>query len=182
MANELVATLYPFDLLSERSMGHDPTASIAAYTGSVAGKLRGLSLPKVTVGTAAAAAGFTFVTTIPGSLTMSTGLTFAFVVSDDGSSAADLGTVVRLGVTVKRLINDETIDIDTAGGTEQTVDVTLSSTTGGVAVATLAVANANLDSAAVGNAIAVRVRRVGTASQDTCAGRVLLYGVHVKNT
>jgi hypothetical protein len=137
-----------------------------------------LSLPLKKVGAIA----YNALSQIPGSLTVATGLTFTVVLTDDGADANDLGKVVRVGVTVKRMINGETTDIDTAAATEATVDVTLAAATGGIVVATLPIANAALDSLATGEAFLVRVRRVASASQDTCNNQVLLLAVGVKNT
>lgn len=174
MASEFVAALQPADLQRESSMGHEPGLQLVAAPG---GDLRGASLPKL------ASQGYTCGLVIPGSLTMGTGLTFKLPITDDGSDAADLGKVVRLGVTVKLIASGaDTEDLDAAAGAEQTVDVTLDSNSGEVVIGSLAIAAANLDSAVVGSLIAVRVRRVATASQDTCNGRVVLLGVYIFNT
>ena len=171
MANEFIAQLYPRDFFRESSLGnHDSFNTVQI------GDLAGLPLPKF------AAQGYCALVPVSHANTFGTGLTFTLYTVDDGKDAADLGKVVRYGLTVKRLIDGESTDIDTGSATEQTVDVTLESTSGNVSVNTLAIANANLDSLATGEAFLLRVRRVSTASQDTCQGRVLLLGVGVKNT
>ena len=160
MASEAVAS--SLQLSRENAMGHDP-ASCRVYSND----LCGLSLPKL------ATQGYVGLFTIPTG-TLTTGLTFKMLLTDNGTNTNDLGKVVRLGVTVKYLSANETTDLDTGAGTEQTVDVTLSSTANGVAVGSLAIANANLDSAVVAGTVAIRVRRIGDHANDTCNGRVIL--------
>src|SRR5581483_5382438 len=104
--------------------------------------------------------------------TLTTGLTFKGALTN--ILASDVGLVVRLGITVKRLAADESTDLDAAAGAEQTVDVTLSANDQGIALISKAIANANLDSGAVGDLVAVRVRRIGTSGNDTAVGAVLL--------
>jgi hypothetical protein len=170
VANECVAPNLIGSLFRETSMGNDPSVQVCRV-----GDLVGLSFPKL------ATSGYTGVFQIPTG-TLTTGLTFTLATVDDGTDASDLGKVVRFGVTIKRLVDAETIDIDSGAGTEQTVDVTLETTAGNITVNTLAIANANLDSAAVGNLVQIRVRRVSTATQDTCNGRVVLVGLGVVGT
>ncbi len=160
MASEAVASSIP--LVRENAMGHDP-AACRVYSND----LCGLTLPKL------ATQGYVGVFTIPTG-TLTTGLTFKVLLTDDGARAGDLGLVVRLGLTVKYLSANSTTDLDTAAGDEKTVDVTLSSTAGGVAIGSLAIANADLDSAAVAGAVAVRIRRIGTHANDTAVGRVII--------
>jgi hypothetical protein len=169
--NEMVAVLRPRDFY--RLNGGYPDDSCLVQRGSVAG----LRLLKSDT------QGFTAVTAINAEHTMGTGLTLSIGVLDDGTDAADLGRVVRLGVTVKTLATGaDTLDIATSAATEQTVDVTLDATAGEIVLASLAIANANLDSAAVGSTILIRVRRIGAASQDTCQGTAVLTHVYIRNT
>jgi hypothetical protein len=127
--------------------------------------------------------GYTFRCTLPGNWTYSTGLTFNFDLTDDGADANDLGAGVRLGVTIKKINGgSETTDIAVNAGTEQNVTVTLSSTTNTIVSGSLAIANANLDSAGAGDTILVRVRRIGTDAADTAPGPVLFLGGYIKNT
>jgi hypothetical protein len=114
--------------------------------------------------------------------TFTTGLTFTLFLVDDAQDAADLGKVVRIGITVKTVVDAETVDLDTAAATETTQDCTLKSTSNQILVQTVAIANAALDSLASGQAMAIRIRRIGTHANDTCNGRALLLGVSVKNT
>jgi hypothetical protein len=128
-------------------------------------------------------AGFSALAQIPGSLTISTGLTLAIGLVDDGADSNDPGKVIRVGVTVKKIAGGtDSYDIATNAGTEQTVDVTLNSTAGVAVQGSLAITNANLDSAGAGDTILIRLRRLGTASADTLVGPAILTFVGVKNT
>jgi hypothetical protein len=178
MSTELVASLRPVDLQREAPLGNSPAVTLVDSSGDV----RGVSLPKY-VTSAQRSYGYTALVRIPANLTMGTGLTFKFYLTDDGSNANDPGKKCYIGVTVKRMAADETFDVDTGAGTEQLVSVTLSSTAGGVAIGSLAIANANLDSAAVGDLVLIRIRRKGTdTTNDTCQGRVILMGAEIQNT
>lgn len=127
--------------------------------------------------------GYTTPLIFPGSLTMGTGITVKFLVVDDGNSASDLGKVAVFGVTVKKIVSgSDTFVIATAGGTEQTTSVTLDATAGEAVVGTIAVANADLDSAGVGDVAFLRFRRIGTSTSDTCNGPVVVPLVYVYNT
>lgn len=171
MANEYVDLIRPRDLV--RLNGSPVTSNDLEVSGSGAG----VRLLK------SDAAGFSFVTVIPGSLTVGTGVTLSLGVTDDGADAADLGKVVRLGVTVKKLASgSDSLAIGTGAGTEQTVDVMLDATSGEITLGALAIANANLDSAGAGDTALVRVRRIGTHANDTCQGTALLTHVAIKNT
>jgi hypothetical protein len=170
MANEFVAVLRPKDFLPLNGSLGDSNVGIR-------GSNAGLRLLK------SDAQGFTTVGVINAEHTVSTGVTLSLGVVDDGTDADDLGKVVRLGVTVKKLVSgSDTLDIATNAGTEQTVDVTLDATAGEIVLGSLAIANANLDSTGAGDTFMMRVRRVGSASQDTCRGTALLTHVYVRNT
>lgn len=148
-----------------------------------AGDLDGYWLPKIKVGSTAKLSGYVTSFVIPASLTMGTGLTLKLPITDDGTIATDVGKVVRLGVAVKTIVsNTDNSDLETSGGTEQTVDVTLGATSGIIVIGSLAVALANLDSAVVGSLVALRIRRVGDATQDTAVGGVILLDPYVLNT
>lgn len=171
MAAEYSDLLRPRDFLRESSLGYE-----SGMVTTLSGDIRGLVLPKL------ATQGYVAVSAVPGAPAMATGLTWYFMLTDDGQTASDLGKVVRIGFTIKRLINDETTDLDTGAAAEVTVDITLSATSGGVAIGSIAkLANA-VDSTAVGEFYGMRIRRVSSATQDTATGRVLLLGVSVKNT
>lgn len=162
MASEAVTQIAP-PPTRESSVGGESMLSLAQ-----SGDLRGWSFPKRDD------QGLTGMFRIPTG-TLTTGLTFQFVVVDDGTNANDLGKVARFGVTLKRMIDGETTDLDTAAGAEQAKDVTLdATTTGAIDVSTLAIANANLDGAAVGESVAYRIRRIGSHANDTLQGRVIL--------
>ena len=171
MANEFLAQLKPRDFTRESSLGVASALNLVQV-----GDLAGLPLPKL------ATQGYTALVPISHANTYTTGVTVTLYTVDDGTNSADLGKVVRFGVTFKRLIDGESVDMDAGAATEQTVDVTLESTSGNVTVNTLAIANANLDSLASGEAVMMRVRRIGTHANDTCNGRAVLLGVAIKNT
>ncbi len=127
--------------------------------------------------------GFTFEATLPANWTYSTGLTLYFNTTDDGADASDLGAGVKLGVTAKKINGGSaTTDIATGAGTEQTVTVTNSSTSNTIIQTSLAITNANLNSAGAGDTVLIRVRRIGTDASDTSNGPVLLLGGYIKNT
>lgn len=172
MANEYVEMLRPRDFCRESATGYDAAASIA-FSNDVGC----LTLPKL------ANQGYTAPFVVDAALTVGTGLTFVPIVTDDGTNSDDLGKVVRLGITVKRLVSgSDTFDVDTNAATEATVDVTLDATSGEHVQGSCAIANAALDSVVVGNMAVVRIRRIGTHANDTCNGRALLAGLYIKNT
>jgi hypothetical protein len=181
MSGELVAQLDPGTFYRETSTGYD-LVGCSALTGT----LRGVRLQKMNPGSYSGTPAVPYeyvdcVFTIPANLTMGTGLTFYLNFTDDGTSG-DPGLVAKIGIAVKRLNADATTDLSASGGTEQTGTVTLSSTANGIAIYTKAIASANLNSAAVGDAIGVRIRRIGTDSADTAVGSIILVSGHVKNT
>src|SRR4051812_18502242 len=156
MADEFVDMLRPGVFTPE---GFAPGGYLIASN-----DIRGLPCPKL------ATVAYNAISRIPGSLTVGTGLTFTVYVSDDGSTASDLGLVVRYGITVKRIVSGtDTLDLDTGAATEATTDITLAATTGIVKTGSIAIANAALDSVVTGNHFAVRVRRIGTHANDTAA-------------
>jgi hypothetical protein len=172
MPLEYIDHLRPRDFFRETSSGYSPDLSYAMTNDH-----GGLTLPKLDD------QGYTAVLNIPGSLTVGTGVTIKVLLTDDGTSAADLGKVVRLGITPKRLVSGaDTLDLDTAAATETAANVTLDATTGEVVVATVTIANAALDSTVVDNMFGLRVRRIGGNAADTCNGRVVLLSVVVSNT
>lgn len=171
MANEFLAQLTPRDFFRESSMSTSDMVSLAQV-----GDLCGLVFPKL------ATQGYTALVPISHANTFTTGITLSIYTVDDGADANDLGKVVRFGITPKRLIDAENVDVDSAAATETTADVTLETTAGNVTVNTVAIANAALDSLASGEAMLLRIRRIGTATQDTCQGRVIVLGVSIKNT
>jgi hypothetical protein len=173
MANEVVAQWGVGNVFREQAVGYNPWARAVLI-----GDACGIRLNKLDT------QGYILRGFISAGITMGTGLTFGFEVAlpDVPDFAADVGKVVRLGVTVKRVISGESLDIDAGAGAEQTVDVTLQATAGLVTVATLAIANANLDATVVGNRFLARVRRIGSATQDTAQGSVALTGIDVINT
>lgn len=172
MALEFVDILRPRDFSRETEMGYAP-----GMTHAPSGDLSGLPLPKL------ADQGYVCVSNIPGSLTVGTGLTLKVLLVDDGKSAHDLGKVVRIGITPKRLVGGaDTFDLDTNAATETTVDVTLDATSGECVVGTATIANAALDSLLVNYLFGLRVRRIGNHANDTCQGRVILMCITISNT
>jgi hypothetical protein len=183
MASEFVAFLQPNDFNRETDMGREPALNLAF---NPINDLPGLSLPKYARGNLVAY-GYTTTFRIPANLTLGTGLTFKVYLSDDGQNAIDLGKVVKVGITLLDITQGPSnFDLDTAEtelATEVTASATLASTTGVASVTSVAIANAALPaSIAVGDVVAMRIRRVGTNAADTCTGRVLLYCVAVQNT
>jgi hypothetical protein len=173
MSAELVAQLPPRVWDRASATGYTPSNNVV--TGKISTDLFGLRLNKLSIDP--------YVTTfqIPGNLTMATGLTFYFDVVDNGEFPGDPGLVIQLGVSVLTL-GSGIAPLFSAGGTEQTVNLTMQSTSGQMTQGTLAIALANLNSAAVGSIVAVKLRRIGTATADTMQGSAILLTCTVKNT
>jgi hypothetical protein len=188
MASEFVAMLQPNDLQREADLGRDPELNLAVTTvnGFATNDLYGSVLPKYVRGNLT---NFGYVTLmrVPKNLTVGTGLTFVFYLTDDGQNAIDLGKTVELGVTLLDVTQGPSnFDLDSAEtelATEQTVTATLAATSGKASVTSLPIALASLPpSLAAGDVLAVRIRRIGTSASDTCPGRVLLMCTAVNNT
>jgi hypothetical protein len=185
MASEFVAHFNPTDFQRETDFGREPEMNQIVNL-NAGNDLYGLSLPKYQRGNLVS---YGYVTTfrVPKNLTVGTGLTFVFYLSDDGTNSADLGTGVKLGVTLLDITQGPSnFNLDVAKtelATEVTVTATLAATTGVASVTTLNIASASLPaSLAAGDVLAMRVRRIGTNAADTCNGRVILYCVEVNNT
>lgn len=171
MAGELVDSVRPRDLFRLNGASINDVDLVTRIS------MGGVRMPKSDV------KGFSFVTTIPANITMATGLTFYWDLVDDGTDATDPGLAVRIGITVKKLnTGTATTDITVGAGTEQLKTSTLISTAGQILQDSLAIANANLNSAAVGDQILVRFRRLGTDAADTMLNAPLLFNIYVKNT
>jgi hypothetical protein len=112
--------------------------------------------------------GAVWVNRLPATASFATGATFSLMVADDVNNA-DPGKVARFAVTVKKL----------ATGTDV---ITLPATAGVVLVGSVAIVAANLDGAAAGDWVLLRVRRLGTSANDTHRGRVVLLGVEMRDT
>lgn len=189
MAGELIAQLDPGAWFRETSVGYEPTfmttivgAQSVAAGGSPGGNMRALTANKFSV-SGVNAEYYNTIFEIPTSLTIATGITVKLRVVDDGKNSADLGLVVKFGITAFNVDSASfKDDFSAAGGTEQTGTVTLSSTSGIPATLSIAIANAQLASAGAGNAVALRLRRLGTDAADTCPNRVCVLFGHVKNT
>jgi hypothetical protein len=139
---------------------------------------RGAAFPVVTAGNNMAL-GYLAIFIIPFSVTMTTGVTFYLMTTDDGSFSADLGNTCRFGITVKKVTASNTLF---PGGAEQKVTVTNAATSGQLVQTPLAVANANLNTAGPGDTVMVRFRRIGGDPLELTMGRVLVPSIHVKNT
>ena len=179
----VVATFDASDLYRETSTGYDTVNQSAPHITSN-GASRGISLNKFFI------AGqlteyYNWIGYIPLNVTITTGLTWKMMITDDGTNSADLGLAVRLEVTPYNLsASGAIVDWSVSGskGTVTAANVTLSSTSGGVATCSIAIVAANLASLASGNWFGFRIRRVGDNAADTCLGRVLLMGGLVYDT
>lgn len=176
MAGELVAQIDAGAWKRETSVGYVPEFQTVPV-----GNIFGISLQKLIQSQLTEYYQYFF--TIPANLTVATGLTFQARLTDDGTSAADLGGVVRLGVTAFNMDSGSFLaNLSAASGAEQTANITLSSTSGALASVSIAIPNAQLASAGAGNNVLIRLRRIGDNAADTCPGRVVLVNAHVKNT
>jgi hypothetical protein len=182
MAGEILAQFNPSDLFRESSKGYDAVAQTAVYQ-TANGASRGLSLPKFI--SAQLKEYYNGQWYVPAAVALGTGLTFKFLVVDDGTDAADLGKVIQLEVTPFNLSTALSVvdwSLAASKGTVTTVNVTLGATTGLPVIGSLAIVVANLASLAAGNIFGMRLRRVGDNAADTCAGRVILLGGAITNT
>jgi hypothetical protein len=195
MAGELIASLSSSDWVREQAVGYDNANFRAIVPGAPAdpetasGNMVGISFQKSYQTLALNAAKnpiqdyYQAICEIPNNLSVATGVTFRFRATDDGSDAGDLGKNAVFGLTVFNMdAGTFYAGLNAAGGTEQTTTVTLSSNSGQLVLGSIAVANAQLSNAANGNMIVLRLRRIGTNNSDTCNGRIVLLGAHLKNT
>ena len=124
--------------------------------------------------------GAVWVQRLPATAALATGATFVLMVADDVNNPG-AGLVARFAVTVKKLATGTDVVTVAGAGTETTVDLTLPATPGIVLTGTVAIVVANMDGAAASDWVLIRVRRIGTAAQDTHRGRVVLLGVDVRD-
>jgi hypothetical protein len=179
----VVCTFDASDLYRETSSGYDTVSNSVPYITSN-GASRGVSLNKFVIASQLYEY-YNLLVYIPLNVTITTGLTWKFALTDDGCNSADLGLVVRLEVTPYNLSTASApVDWSLAGskGTVTTTNVTLNATSGVIATGTVAIVAANLASLASGNWLGFRVRRVGDNAADTCANRVILLGGLVYDT
>lgn len=189
MAGELIAQLDPGAFFRETSVGYMPESfavpigvtSVAAG-GSPGGSIRGVGFNKFT-NASVNQEYYQVMFEIPANLTIATGITVKLRIADDGKDANDLGKVVKLGITAFNMDSASfKADLSAASGAEQTGTATLSSTSLIPVTLSIAIANAQLSSAGAGNAVLLRIRRLGADASDTCNGRVVVPFGHVKNT
>jgi hypothetical protein len=182
MAGELIATFGVQDLYPERNQAYDDKLKTV-----VVGALRGVGLPRLL--RAQVVEKYNFSCIVPAAAVLGTGITVVLLLVDDGTDPTDLGKVVQLGVQAYNLsAAGAKVDLSGSSGAEQTFTATLSSTSLVSVQASVAIANAQLASLAVGNLLALRIRRLGDTSvwndnlTDTCRGRPVLLGGIVTNT
>lgn len=125
--------------------------------------------------------GAVWVARLPATAAFATGATFSLMVADDVNNP-DPGKVARFAITVKTLASGTDSITATGGGTETAADLTLPSTAGVVLTGSIAIVTANMDGAAAGSWVLIRVRRLGTHANDTHRGRVVLLGVDMRDT
>lgn len=183
MAGEILAQFNAGDLFRETPVGYNVRAQSVMYQTNN-GATRGVSLNKfLTAG--GLVDYYNGVYYVPAAVALATGLTFKFIVSDDGTDASDLGKVVRLGVTPYNLSTALSVmdfSLAASKGTETFVNITLGATTGLPVTGSLAIVVANLASLAAGNTFGMRLRRVGDNAADTANNRIILYGGAITNT
>jgi hypothetical protein len=182
MAGEILAQFNASDLFRETSKGYETTAQTAVYQTN-AGASRGLSLQKFI--SAQLKEYYNGQWFVPAAVALVTGLTFKFMLVDDGTNAADLGSVIQLEVTPFNLSTALSVvdwSLAASKGTPTTVNVTLGATTGLPILASVAIADAGLAGLAAGGIFGMRLRRIGDAAADTCQGRAILLGGSITNT
>jgi len=170
-----ILTLYPRDAFPEA--GGNPIGAGGSGLNSMVpvGLGGGLGFNAQT------AAGAVWYARLPATAALATGASFALLVADDTNNPGP-GLIARFGISVKKLTSG-TDSLNTTGfGTEATVDLTLPATPGIVLIGAAAILVAAMDGAAASDWVMIRVRRLGTAVQDTHRGRVVLLGVDVRDT
>jgi hypothetical protein len=181
-AGSVLAQFNASDLFRESSLGYETKLNTVLYQTANGGS-RGLALPKLIQSQVIEYYNGMWYT--PTAIALATGLTHKLLIVDDGTSSADLGLVVRLGVTPFNLSTALSVvdwSLAASKGTETFVNVTLGATTGLPVIASVAIVSANLASLAAGSIYGVRIRRVGDNAADTCPGRVILLGGQVNDT
>jgi hypothetical protein len=182
MAGELLAQFNASDLYRETSSGYETRAATAVYQTNN-GASRGLSLQKLI--SSQLKEYYNGQWFVPAAVALATGLTFKFLVTDDGTSPPDLGTAIVLEVTPYNLSTALSVvdwSLPASKGTATNVTVTLGATSGLPVLGSVAIVAANLASLAAGGMFGMRVRRVGDNAADTCPGRAILLGGAIVNT
>ncbi len=173
MANALVTQLDAGSLIRESEMGEYIPLNLVLLPNGTA---RGIAFPKVTTGNNTPY-GYLATFVIPPGLTLTTGLEVYLNTTDDGAFAGDLGSTTVFGVTVKKVTAANT-NMGSAG-TEVTATITMAAASGQLVQTIVAVPNADLNGAAAGDTICVRIRRIGGNASDLVNGRVLMPAAHV---
>lgn len=173
-----IASLTPPQLQSETMTG---AAAETVWVRASPRWLRGVPLARRKgPGSNPRSRGYTALVGIPANVLLTDGLVLVAYLTDDASSPLDPGKSVRVGYTLKRLPPDATIDIDMGAAPEQATTITLSTTSGGVAVGSLTIAAVDLPAGLAGGDLALlRVRRIATHAADTCPGRTILYRIDI---
>lgn len=182
-AGSVLAQFSPNDLYREAPLGYNPYANATLYSTNNGGS-RGLCLNKFVIA-GQLSEFYNGMWYVPTLIALATGLTIKLLITDDGTSAADLATVVRLEVTPFNLSTALSVvdwSLPASKGTVTTANVTLGATTGLPTIASIAIVTANLASLAAGSVFGMRIRRVGDNAADTCPGRVVLLGGQVNDT
>lgn len=182
-AGSLLTQFTAADLYRETSVGYAPANQSTIYQTNNGGS-RGLCLNKFSI------AGqlyeyYNGMWVLPALVAVGTGLTFRLLITDDGTSSADLGLVAQIEITPFNLSTALTVvdwSLAASKGTATTGNVTLGATTGLPKILSIAIVAANLASLATGNILGVRIRRVGDVAADTCPGRIILLGGIITDT
>ncbi len=187
-AGSLLAQMRPADFTRETAVGYNYVNQSGFYATSNGGSA-GISLNKFLGAPITTTPNlyeyYNAIYVLPTLVALGTGLTFRFIITDDGQNAADLGTVVRLEVTPYNLstaLSVADFSLAASKGTATQASVTLGATTGLPVIGSIAIVAANLASLAAGSILGVRLRRAGEASTDTCANRVLCLGGIITDT
>jgi hypothetical protein len=181
-AGSLLAQFTATDLFRESSGGYDLSNQSCLYQ-TANGASRGVSLQKLIQSQLKEYYNAMFI--LPTLVALGTGLTHRLILTDDGQNSADLGTVVRIGITPFNLSTALTVvdwSLAASQGTETFANVTLGATTGIPVIASIPIVVANLASLAAGSIYGMRIRRVGDNAADTCANRVILLGGVITDT
>ena len=179
----LLAQFQASDLYRESSNGYNYQNTSALFSTANGGS-RGIRLNKFVIASQLYEY-YNAVYYVPSTVALATGLTWKFILVDDGTNSADPGLVVRLEVTPFNLsASGALVDFSVAGskGTVTTANVTLNSTSGVPTIGSVPIVVANLASLASGSILGFRLRRVGDNAADTCNSSVICLGGIIYDT